>query len=122
MELGQRLRELRENKDLMQKTVAKKIGISNKVLSNYENDIRLPDLQTFKQLCTFYNISADLLLEIEIPSKRTATELSDEDKRLLYYYHRLNEDYRDSARGNLVDLYREQQNLIMEKNKRTESK
>lgn len=115
MKIGQRLRELRENMDLMQKAVANRVGISNKVLSNYENDKLLPDLETFKQLCSFYNISADELLGIKKSNNADITELLEDEKKVLYYYNRLDDDYKDSAKGHLVDLYREQQNTLPDK-------
>jgi transcriptional regulator with XRE-family HTH domain len=117
--LGKKLKELRESLGLMQKAVAKEIGISNKVLSHYENDVRLPDLHTFILLCKFYNISADVLLKIKNTEIITEINLPDDDKRILNYYNRLNDDYKDSAKGHLVDLYREQQSLSSEKSRKS---
>jgi transcriptional regulator with XRE-family HTH domain len=114
--LAKHLKELRESLGLMQKAVAKEIGISNKVLSHYENGVRLPDLHTFILLCEFYNVSADSLLDIK--GKGIIDALSDDERKILSYYNRLNGDYKDSAKGHLVDLYREQQNTPEDKKKK----
>mgnify|MGYP001002067719 FL=1 len=97
--MGQQLRELREDLGLMQTVVAKRIGISNKVLSNFENDVRLPDLHTFKLLCEFYNVSSDLLLEINTKHRPHTPVLTDDERRILAYYQKFNELNKDIAKG-----------------------
>ncbi|MGN7312655.1 helix-turn-helix domain-containing protein [Alkalicoccobacillus gibsonii] len=64
MTLGQRLRIARIQSNLKQKEAAKKLNISNNVLSTYERDFRDPDTQTLKKLAELYNVSADFLLDI----------------------------------------------------------
>ncbi|MBE5967206.1 MAG: helix-turn-helix transcriptional regulator [Lachnospiraceae bacterium] len=107
--MGQQLRELREDRGLMQTVVAKRIGISNKVLSNFENDVRLPDLHTFKLLCEFYNVSADLLLEINTKHRSHIPVITDDERRILAYYQKLNDLNKDIARGYLANLCKDQQ-------------
>lgn len=116
MTLGERLRELRENLGLTQTYVAKKIKISNKVLSNYENDISSPDLETFKTLCSFYKTSSDIFLGLSFKEVTPSNNnITDEEKKILAYYNRLNEENKDSAKGYLVDLYRDEQKGISKK-------
>lgn len=111
MTIGDRLRELRENLGFMQITVSKKIGISNKVLSNYENNISTPDLQTLILICNFYNISANYLLGLEIKENQKETPTTTEDEtKVLNYYNRLNDENKDASKGYMINLYREQQN------------
>ena len=57
-----RLKEIREDKDLLQKDVAKKLGISQVVYSRYETGIRLIPLDKLDILADFYNTSTDYLL------------------------------------------------------------
>lgn len=116
--LGSRLKELRENLGFMQKAVAKEIGISNKVLSHYENNVRLPDLHTFTLLCKFYNTTADDLLNINSISP-SIDPLSDEDKKVLSYYRRLDDENKDYVKGRMVDLYKEQQNIKSDKSRKS---
>lgn len=109
MTIGDRLRELRENLGLMQITVSKKIGISNKVLSNYENNISTPDLQTLILICNFYHVSSDYLLGLDIKENSAETRISEDEKKILNYYTRLNEENKDASKGYMINLYREQQ-------------
>lgn len=62
MSLGKRLKAEREKRNWSQIFVAKKIGITNTVLSNYERDYRDPDTETLKRLADLYEVSTDYLL------------------------------------------------------------
>lgn len=62
MSLGKRLKNAREKKNWSQLYVAKKVGITNAVLSNYERDYRDPDTETLKKLAELYDVSVDYLL------------------------------------------------------------
>ncbi|MFC7441431.1 helix-turn-helix domain-containing protein [Laceyella putida] len=60
--LAKQLREARKKANMMQKDAAKKLGISNVTLSQYENGIRNPDPETLLKLADLYNVSTDWLL------------------------------------------------------------
>lgn len=60
--LGDSLRNAREVKNLTQKDVSRKTGINNKTISNYENDVSLPDPNTLKTFADIYETSVDYLL------------------------------------------------------------
>ena len=51
-----KLKEGRLNKGLKQSDVTKYTGIKNTTLSNYENGITEPDIDTFLQLCDLYEL------------------------------------------------------------------
>lgn len=59
-----KLKEGRINKGLKQSDVAVKIGVKGNTLSNYENGVSEPDIDTFCALCDIYGLdAADLLGE-----------------------------------------------------------
>lgn len=60
-----RLRDLREDNDLMQKQVADILGIDQRVYSNYETGKREIPTRFIVQLAKFYNVTSDYILEIE---------------------------------------------------------
>lgn len=60
--IGSRLRKARDQKNLIQKEAAEALGISNVVLNRYENDERLPDVDTLGKLAEFYSVTTDYLL------------------------------------------------------------
>lgn len=57
-----KLREGRINKNLKQSDVTKYTGIKNTTLSNYENGITEPDIDTFLQLCELYELDYAYIL------------------------------------------------------------
>ena len=53
---------LRQEKGISQRAAAKELGISQALLSHYENGVREPGLVFVTKACEFYNVSADFLL------------------------------------------------------------
>lgn len=53
---------LRQEKGISQRQAAKTLGISQALLSHYENGAREPGLVFVVKACDFYNVSADFLL------------------------------------------------------------
>lgn len=70
-----RLRDLREDRDLRQIDVSKATGIDQRTLSNYETGKTNPDSFAIIKLCDFYNVSADYLLGREIDIKTCNDEI-----------------------------------------------
>lgn len=62
MKYAQRIRELREDKDLTQSDIAKLLQINQTVYSRYENDRNQMPIHHLISLCLFYNVSADYIL------------------------------------------------------------
>lgn len=57
-----RIRDLREDKDLRQIDVSKATGIDQKTLSNYETGKTNPDSYSIIKLADFFGVSTDYLL------------------------------------------------------------
>ena len=62
--LGKRLKELREEKGLTQKEVAEKLYIHSVTYLHYEKSQREPPLSLLVDMAMFYNVSVDYLLGI----------------------------------------------------------
>jgi transcriptional regulator with XRE-family HTH domain len=56
------IHRLRMEKGLSQRRVAAELGISQALLSHYENGVREPKLPFVKKICGYYGVSADHLL------------------------------------------------------------
>lgn len=65
--LADRLRIARERLDISQIDVSKKIGISNKTISGYENGVSEPDIDTLRLLAQLYQVSIDWLAGVKWP-------------------------------------------------------
>ena len=53
---------LRQEKGLSQRKVAEALGVSQALLSHYENGIREPGLVFVRRACDYYHVSADFML------------------------------------------------------------
>ncbi len=62
MEFGQRLTNLREEKEIYQKELAAYLNVSIGTISNYENGVHFPDLVTLCQIADYFEVTTDYLL------------------------------------------------------------
>ena len=62
---SQRLRELRQDKHLSMKQLAKKLNTTDAAISNWENEINEPKISYLVSIAKFFNVSADYLLGLE---------------------------------------------------------
>jgi len=80
--IGQRLKKLREEKDLTQAQVAKILGVSRTTYTQYETGKSEPDLATVSKLAEIYETSVDFLLgktDISTPIETIAAHHDGED-------------------------------------------
>ena len=64
-QIGQRLRLLRTEKGVSQKEAAAALGVSQSMLSHYEQGLRECSMASLFAACTYYEVSADYLLGLE---------------------------------------------------------
>ena len=57
-----RIRDLREDRDLRQSDLAKMVGIDQRTISNYETGKSNPDSDALIRLADFFNVSIDYLV------------------------------------------------------------
>ena len=60
--IGNRIKELRAEMNISQKTLGKKLGYCNQTVSFWESGQREPSLDAVVQLATFFKTSTDYLL------------------------------------------------------------
>lgn len=59
-----KIRELREDKDIRQEDIAKILNRSQQGYSHIENRVARLSIEDLQKLCIFYNVSADYILEL----------------------------------------------------------
>ena len=62
MQFTERLRALREDRDLTQTELAKAVKVTQRNISFYETGKNEPDIKTIIALAEFFNVSIDYLL------------------------------------------------------------
>jgi len=59
---GNKIKSLRQDNDLTQEELAKKLNITRSALSNYESGIREPDYSLLIRIADYFNVPVDYLL------------------------------------------------------------
>ena len=62
---GSILKELRKERGLTQKAMAKKLSVAVPTLSHWECDYQEPSFELLRTLCKYFDVSADYLLGLE---------------------------------------------------------
>ncbi len=78
MNLGIKIRHLRQKAKLDRKDLAKLLGISYSSISKYELGERLPDIIMLKKIAEFFDVSIDYLLD-HTPSDKTSSLVAEEN-------------------------------------------
>lgn len=75
MEVKNRIRDLRIDKDLRQSDLARETGIDQRTISNYETGKTAPDAYALVKFSDFFNVSIDYILY------RTSFDFATEEKK-----------------------------------------
>lgn len=59
MDIGSKLKALREAHNLKQDELSLKLNMSRSTITNYENGNRTPDIETLYKICDFYNVTLE---------------------------------------------------------------
>ena len=62
---SERLKELRLENNLSQRTLAKQIGVSQAAIARWESNLQAPSIDNAIALAKFFNVSTDYLLGLE---------------------------------------------------------
>ena len=62
MDIGRRISSLRNEKKINQRDFAEILGVSNGAVGMWETNKRQPDLETIKNIASFFNVTTDYLL------------------------------------------------------------
>lgn len=81
--MGEKLRSLRIEKNLTQKQVADRIGLAISAVSSYESGSRYPTYDTLIKLARMFHVSTDYLFGIADKRNIDVTGLDDEDVGLI---------------------------------------
>lgn len=83
MDLGEKVRRLRESRDWSQAELARRSGVTKSAISTYELGLRIPSAEVVRSFAKVFGVSADYLLGI---AERRAVEvegLSERDEALI---------------------------------------
>ena len=102
---AERIKKLREEKDISQKKLAKLLQLGQSTMSEYENGIKQPPISVLIQLADFFNVNIDYLLgrtNIRISMERLKQQLTTNSGSItIDDFIRLKDDEKEAI-GNLI--------------------
>ena len=81
MELYEKIRNIREDKDIKQKEMAKYLHMQPTTYNAYEKGKRTISADLLKNICIFLNVSSDELLDLKITTPYNS--LNSENKKII---------------------------------------
>lgn len=105
--IGNRLKELRNDKDILQKELAEKLGLTQQTISLYESNKREPDYETLHKIANFFDVSTDYILGLtnERSSADKIKKAISDDPELVAFWDKL------SKRPDLQLLFKQTKDL-----------
>lgn len=114
---GEKLKDLRLEKKLTQKELARMLSITIPTLSHWECDYQEPSIKDLIQLCAFFNVESDYLIglsdnfeNITIKTEKSA-DLSDDELKIIKQYRLLQTGYQALIEKQIQFLI-DQQNAV----------
>lgn len=82
--IANRIKTLRENNNITQLELAKKLGITRSSVNAWEMGISVPSTQYIIELAGFFKVSTDLLLGIRNTVTIDISDLTEQDISIVY--------------------------------------
>ena len=80
---GEKLRELRLERNLTQQELAEKVDLVKATISAYEQGTKYPSIEALIKLCTFFDVSSDYFLGLSDSMKLMHSDLTDEQMSIV---------------------------------------
>ena len=100
-DFGNHLRMLRERYGISQEELGRRVGRAGSVISNYENNLKLPSLDVLITMSEIYNVSLDYLVGFNKEDQVLLTNMTEEQRDLV---HRLIKELKQSTRPVILNL------------------
>lgn len=110
MSTGERIRNTREDLDILQQELADAVGINVSVLSRIEKGTRAIRDDELAKIANKLHVSSDYLLELSDTAHPLATSpsapvLTSQDQELLHKYHTLTDEHKGLLNTQLDAMY-----------------
>ena len=98
---GERIRELRTEKNLTQKDLAEKLGTTQRTISTYEKEITEPNIKALFLMANLFQVSIDYLLGREDDygniTTGTGEKLTLREEELLSYFRQMPDNIKNAV-------------------------
>lgn len=80
---GEKLKELRKSKKLTQLSLAKKLNVSDKLISKWENGLSIPNVEMLNEICKFFEIDVNVMLQLEKYNNSKSDKFSKKSRKIV---------------------------------------
>ncbi|MBQ8448623.1 MAG: helix-turn-helix domain-containing protein [Clostridia bacterium] len=88
MSIGTTIKKLRRERNITQEMLADMVGVTACAISQWECDKTAPDISQIPILATIFEVSADILLEIDLTKSTRAREIDAFDKQCNFLFNK----------------------------------
>lgn len=85
-DFGNHLRMLRERYGISQEELGRRVGRAGSVISNYENNIKIPTLDVLTTMARIYNVSLDYLVGFDKKDQVVLEGMTDGQRELIHLF------------------------------------
>lgn len=107
MSFGTNLKKIRQDSNLTQEELAKKINTSRSNIANYENDKNMPSIDILEKLSKVFNCSIDYLL-----GKSDIRNYDKDKQEFRFAYHKEIEGLTDEEIADALRFYKEMKKRV----------
>jgi transcriptional regulator with XRE-family HTH domain len=104
MSMGERLRELRLNRNISQEEVARHIGITRSAYSHYEINNRQPVYETLIKLAVYFDVSLDFIIGGTASRHKTETSDTQDTREIMHLLQHMDQEQRKKSIRLMSDL------------------
>jgi transcriptional regulator with XRE-family HTH domain len=104
-----RIKLLREEMGWTQEYLGSLLNLKNAAISKYETGRAALTEDTLRSLSQLFKVSSDYLIGLSDIRDYSPHDISSDEKRILSYFNKLDDEHQDIAKGYLATLYIEQQ-------------
>ena len=102
-----RIKELKEEKNISQLELAKKLNLTQQSISLYEKGDREPSIDVLKSIANFFNVSLDYLL-----GKSDIRNYDKDEREFRFAFHKETEGMTDEEIKDALRFYKEMKKKI----------
>ena len=114
MSIGTTIKKLRRERNITQEQLAEMLGVTACAISQWETDRTAPDISQLLALANIFEVSADILLEIDIVKSKRAKELSCFEAQCAILHHQGKNEDRLSLCREMIKKYPNDETVLFQ--------
>lgn len=86
MSIGSNIKKLREKHNMSQEEFGQIAGVTDKAVSTWENDTKIPRMGAIQKIADYFNIKKSEIIEDDLTNTNDSTTLSPKEEKLVLAY------------------------------------